>query len=237
MRTARGPYALKEGGLLWRLAKDHIGAKEITAWLNRPTDVSARTRHVNEDRRQEWCGTARGFHLYEDVLTPTELDMILGTCHEVYESPKNKGVIHDTIAYFWPPPNAWRTSHMNTGAWTLEAEDWYQQRLHSLRSGTAKAHTIGEWKKNLRGMKFKHKIWVNYTLLAEAGKSISYVDFTHTDRLSSPLRNRLPPFQCQCICWFGEKVSTNSFNQVNRVIASLGVFFRPIRLSLCTSCH
>jgi hypothetical protein len=187
LRTARGPYALKEGGLLWRLAKDHISAREITKWLNRPTDVSGRRGHVNEDRRQEWCGSSQGLHLYEDVLTPTEYDTILGTCHEVYESPKNKGVIHDTIAYFWPPPTAWRLSHMNTGAWTLEAEDWYQQRLLSLRSGTAKAHTIGEWKKNLRGMKFKHKIWVNYSLLAGAGKLISCIEFTCTDRFSSPV--------------------------------------------------
>ncbi|KIJ24988.1 hypothetical protein M422DRAFT_38945, partial [Sphaerobolus stellatus SS14] len=57
-------------------------------------------------------------------------------------------------ASWWPKPNIWENSGLNTGYWTSSCEAWYQARLIQIREGTVALRSSTEWKRALR---FNHK--------------------------------------------------------------------------------
>ncbi|KAH6905675.1 hypothetical protein BKA70DRAFT_1225383 [Coprinopsis sp. MPI-PUGE-AT-0042] len=155
--SPRGILSLQAGGVIWRLAKDHFTAQQVNAWLSRPRRVAS----SGEDRQQIVCGTIGQNEYIEDVLTPTELDVILGTCHTVQNGS------HKT-AFFWPGFYPWSTSGLNTQSWNEEAEEWYHRRVKDLEEGSAVAMTSSLWKQNLGRLKKARKAWLNYGQMAAA---------------------------------------------------------------------
>ncbi|KAE9386290.1 hypothetical protein BT96DRAFT_839466, partial [Gymnopus androsaceus JB14] len=47
---------------------------------------------------------------------------------------------------WWPRPQAWKLSGLNTGYWSSDAEQWYQRHLEKIRSGEATIMTNNEWR-------------------------------------------------------------------------------------------
>ena len=172
VKSRRGPFALKEGGVMWRLAKEEVTDSEVKRWLQMPVDVGARRyRSPPPDRRQVWVGKTATHNFYEDTLTATEWDIMLGTCRLSFQQYEQDRIVPGfKTVYFWPPPTAWRVSELNTERWSETAEEWYLDRLGKLRRGEAEALSIAEWKHQLPGHRVVRKICNRYNSLADLGK-------------------------------------------------------------------
>ncbi|HEV7738261.1 MAG TPA: hypothetical protein VGO47_12930 [Chlamydiales bacterium] len=51
---------------------------------------------------------------------------------------------------WWPKQGAWASSGLNVGYWSADCEEWFRNRLASIKDGTAQLRSATEWKKGLR---------------------------------------------------------------------------------------
>lgn len=99
--------ALMHGGLIWRLAKDHIDVPLLP-----PCPPRAHFSHQ----------LPNGMYLHYDQLSDDEIDIICGVYH-----------VAGTQLSWFPVPTTW--SECNLGFWTADAESWYQSHVHRCMRG------------------------------------------------------------------------------------------------------
>ncbi|PBK60787.1 hypothetical protein ARMSODRAFT_857637, partial [Armillaria solidipes] len=128
--------ALLQGGIVWRLAKEHFS---LDAALHGPssTVIQSRTGYVFGDKDNAWS-------LWDDDLVGDEADLICGL-HKCYTG---YGV---QVAYksWWPLPYTWDAAGVNMGFWSDENERWYQQRLWEILDGKAEPLGAEQWRNKL----------------------------------------------------------------------------------------
>lgn len=134
-RSHLGRAALLKGGLVARLARDLVGASDV---LSGP-----------EPSTSEIVGTVDGVQLVDDRLSDYLLDVISGV---YYVETAADAKIHQHLSW-WPKDGVWYSSGYFTEQWSADAETWYQERLRSLESGSARLYNSTDWKSNLRRYK------------------------------------------------------------------------------------
>jgi hypothetical protein len=129
--------ALLAGGILWRLAYEHMtpgvvldGPEEITraranGFVLTPQD--ARTVYV------------------DDVLSASEVWLLIGG----YDVAT--GIRHQSSRpSWWPRPELWEASSFNVGFWSPVAESWFVQRREKYRAGQAQPLTRPQWQQSIK---------------------------------------------------------------------------------------
>ena len=160
LSSPRGRAALLEGGIIGRIAKEHLGHDSAALGPS-----SAITVH-----RQGFSFTdSAGTTYWDDRLTNDEILNICG----LYRCYTGKKIIIlpitliDTVTVtgngsqmadvsWWPTPTHWNNHNangFNWGHWTEWDEAWYQQRLKDILSGhkTGVPFTQGTWRSKLKG--------------------------------------------------------------------------------------
>ncbi|KAK0430306.1 hypothetical protein EV421DRAFT_1744215 [Armillaria borealis] len=137
--------ALLQGGIVWRLAKEHLS---LDAALHGPssTVIQSRTGYVFGDKDDAWS-------LWDDDLVGDEADLICGL-HKCYTGYRVQ------VAYksWWPLPYTWDAAGVNMGFWSDENERWYQQRLQDILDGKAEPLGAEQWRNKLRGYPATRKL-------------------------------------------------------------------------------
>ncbi|KZT36458.1 hypothetical protein SISSUDRAFT_1130375 [Sistotremastrum suecicum HHB10207 ss-3] len=147
-----GRAALSHGGLIWRIAKQYIGAESV---LNGPsTDATV-------------YGLCWGFHVksssyegqvFDDLLT---FDVASALCGVVncFSYKISTGPCLIKRSYF-PPPNTWYMgrNRLNVGHWTEGNEAWFQKLDYEYRQGLVQPKTAQEWRKELRAGAVKQHV-------------------------------------------------------------------------------
>ncbi|KAF8900672.1 hypothetical protein CPB84DRAFT_1659965, partial [Gymnopilus junonius] len=139
LSSSRGRAALLTGGLLSRLAKEHIG---IDSACFGPS--SAVTEHHLGCHFMADDGTV----YWDDMLTEEEMDVICGF-HMCYTGSAPNQVVHKS---WWPKPAQWKNQKANGynfGHWTEWDEVWYQSRLSEIEKGNAQPETPEFWRNSL----------------------------------------------------------------------------------------
>ncbi|KAI0652707.1 hypothetical protein C8Q79DRAFT_997666 [Trametes meyenii] len=157
--SPRGRAAILHGGLLWRLALEILGSDAIGRAVQGPSEGVFEYTEVVKPRH--------GPAYYDDALTPEEIDIVCGT-YKIADSG------HKTPVYWswWPRPAQWKSSGLNMGYWTKFDEEWFQERLASIRRGTSTPMTASLWK----ALRFhKGSIRIRYAVDNESTKFLSDV--------------------------------------------------------------
>lgn len=165
---ARAAVALKEGGIVARLARDLV--KDIRTVSQPPTDLKLVNGKLKG--RGRILGKVRsGEVVISDALDSQEIDFILGQYLRIKDALKQDG------ATLWPSLSAWNKMWLNTGAWNDEAEVWFQRQFVGWRTPAANRdekqkktcalRTSKEWTNSGRGVKAVRVVWQTYCQLAE----------------------------------------------------------------------
>ena len=130
----RARCACLKGGIVWRLARHSIELGVASAGPS--DDVFDYGSCIVSD--------SGGLELWDDELSDDELNLICG----VYMVKTQGNQKSDSS--WWPKHSAWMNSGLNVGYWSPACEDWFQRRLDSIRTGTARLRTSTEWKVALK---------------------------------------------------------------------------------------
>ena len=128
LNSPRGRAALKEGGIVWRLAMEDLQQDAI---FNGPTEMRSQVFITD------------GLECYDDVLTDQELEIICGVYYV--------GTGHDNQAShksWWP--KAAQFANWDLGWWTPVQEQWYQQRKALILEGKADLKNGTQWRASLK---------------------------------------------------------------------------------------
>ncbi|KAI8989149.1 hypothetical protein BD414DRAFT_415633 [Trametes punicea] len=140
-----GRAAILQGGIVWRLALEILGEDAVSYALKGPSsDVSRYGRALQP---------SRGPLYYDDALLPEEIDIICGT-YKIAESGHGDPVFFS----WWPRPPQWQVSGLNVGHWAEFCEDWFQERLHAIRQGTAVLYSGAQWRAKVSLSRGAHKL-------------------------------------------------------------------------------
>lgn len=163
LSSPRGRAALLEGGIIGRIAKEHLG-RDCAAL----GPSSAVTVHRQGLSFTDLAGTT----YWDDKLTDDEIHNICGLYRRY--TGKNSFIIHLSIFLFidivtgcgsqiaevswWPTPLHWdnhNANGFNWGHWTEFDEAWYQQRVKDILAGknTGVPFTQTTWRSKLKGSK------------------------------------------------------------------------------------
>ncbi|KAL0569415.1 hypothetical protein V5O48_012550 [Marasmius crinis-equi] len=135
----RGRAAILAGGLLARLARKAVHEKDV---YNGPVQI-VETASIGGllFERQDKSKT-----FWDDQLTEEEINLICGV-YEVATGPVlGNGTIQTAEMSWFPKPGAWKSSGLNCGYWSRDAEAWYQARLQKIQGGDAKLFINSRWK-------------------------------------------------------------------------------------------
>jgi hypothetical protein len=135
LRSHLGRAALLKGGLISRLARDTVGVSDVLSGPDPSTSAM--------------LGTVDGVELVDDELSDYLLDLISGV---YYVETARDANIHQHLSW-WPKDGVWHNSGFFSEQWSADAETWYQSRLKSIESGSARLFNSTEWKSNLRRYK------------------------------------------------------------------------------------
>ncbi|KAJ7658857.1 hypothetical protein DFH06DRAFT_990215 [Mycena polygramma] len=151
LTSPRGRAALFAGGIVGRLAREVVD--EELASLGPSSDVFLTGLRL-------WDGVSKGAY-WDDVLTEQEIDFICGV-YEVATGRINRKSddIQTAQISWWPKPNSFTTSGLNTGWWSPDCDHWFEQRLANIKSGNARLYTQTEWKRYLKYYKKSRDIAV-----------------------------------------------------------------------------
>ncbi|TFK59901.1 hypothetical protein BDN72DRAFT_752055, partial [Pluteus cervinus] len=138
----RAQAALKQGGLIWRLAREVYPDLEVAVDVVLNTPIP----HINTDLKFSREVNRQNINWFDSGLTEEEENLICGV-YKVYADETNK-VIADVS--WWPKPSAWITSGLNVGYWSPDAEEWFRKRLECIQRGEAKLYNAGAWKKAIK---------------------------------------------------------------------------------------
>ncbi|KAF8805350.1 hypothetical protein BYT27DRAFT_7193104, partial [Phlegmacium glaucopus] len=137
LSSPRGRAALLEGGLIGRIAKEHLG--HDCAALG---PSSAVTVH-----RQGFSFTDKaGITYWDDKLMDNEILTICGLYH----------CYTDADVSWWPTPVHWDNPNINAlnwGHWTEWDEVWYQQQVQDILAGRQVPIAQSVWRSKLKGSK------------------------------------------------------------------------------------
>ncbi|KAK7025403.1 hypothetical protein VNI00_016040 [Paramarasmius palmivorus] len=90
-----------------------------------------------------------GEEFWDDVISDDDIDLICGV-YFVDVDRNNRNSSQLARKSWWPQPQAWSTSGLNTGYWSMAAERWFQNHEAKIKEGTAQPYTNAEWKKQLK---------------------------------------------------------------------------------------
>jgi hypothetical protein len=154
LNSGRRSAALMRGGIIWRLSLSFLMGEFPDEIEEGPSEADAAIG--NHLIGEEW--------FYGDVLTDEEVDIICGK-FAVYTSESSKThaplFFIDCVSEFgpyasrllWPPPHIWSAGKFDVGAWSIDAEDWFQRRLAEINKGKGPVRNAQGWKNSLRGRK------------------------------------------------------------------------------------
>ncbi|KAJ3543872.1 hypothetical protein NMY22_g2989 [Coprinellus aureogranulatus] len=128
-----GRAAVKMGGIIWRLATEDIGIRDVLSGVP-SEDVLCGQRVVRQD--------GEGSFLVDDGLN---LDEIMAICGE-YEVGVDEGNQRGHRSW-WPSPDLWEEYHGSSG-WSPFAEAFFQSRLAEIQKNFKPIARSG-WRKRL----------------------------------------------------------------------------------------
>ncbi|KAF6748186.1 hypothetical protein DFP72DRAFT_1074660 [Ephemerocybe angulata] len=133
LRHPRMCAAMLRGGFVWRVCWASLGGSST---YRGPTSCPSLILTMSESAT----------HFYDDDLTETELDLILGT----YRMASANGKDTYTRSW-WPPVNVFEGCGEDYGRWTDYREQGFQDRLDDIEKGAAGPLKAKEWKAKLKG--------------------------------------------------------------------------------------
>ncbi|KAI0666351.1 hypothetical protein C8Q78DRAFT_984036 [Trametes maxima] len=136
LASPRGRAAILEGGIVWRLALEILGDDARQRAAEGPSsDVLQFAQEVRLGQES----------YLDDALTAEEIDIICGT-YKVADA----GHVEPAHLSWWPRPMQWKTSGLNLGYWTQQAEQWFVTRIGNIRQGRAEPMSGKAWKSSIR---------------------------------------------------------------------------------------
>lgn len=161
LRENDGLYAkvaLKMGGLYWRLAMEDAGDD-----VKKLVKATLKHRVVPRPGVQVVGEVFTGELLVDDQLSAAAAAVLSGLY--VVETSLPSQVEHVS---WWPKQEVWYASELNVGYWSEACEDWYQKRLHAIRSQDARMLNATAWRDNIKG-KGAHvtRFKTNFSLFAK----------------------------------------------------------------------
>ncbi|KAF7369714.1 hypothetical protein MVEN_00302900 [Mycena venus] len=110
LRSPRGQIALRCGGIIARIARDVLAVEDA---LLGPSDTAT------DDGLCFWDGR-NSTALWDDQLTPNEIDIICGVYHIAtgQRDPTQKRGRQTTTQSWWPRPHIYAVSALNVGWWS-----------------------------------------------------------------------------------------------------------------------
>ncbi|KZP04089.1 hypothetical protein FIBSPDRAFT_767968, partial [Athelia psychrophila] len=130
----RARAALLEGGIVWRLAIEHL----------KFDDVIGGPAELDSGLYERFDGELVGG--WDDKLTNDELDLICGV-YKIFTAPT---VYQQADASWWPKSSTWKTSCLDAGYWTPTCEEWFQRRLEAIRAGKENVKSAAKWREALK---------------------------------------------------------------------------------------
>ncbi|KAJ3859441.1 hypothetical protein EV359DRAFT_50836 [Lentinula novae-zelandiae] len=139
LHLVKGRAAILAGGLIACFAREVVDPYNV---LDGPTK---RALHGQQalcvwDPRQSAA-------FWDDELTEDEIDLICGT----YEIATGKFAQY-AIRSWWPRPISWKSSGLNVGYWSSDAENWFQSHMKGILEtpGSVKPLSNNQWRSVLK---------------------------------------------------------------------------------------
>ncbi|KAJ7788705.1 hypothetical protein B0H14DRAFT_2398127, partial [Mycena olivaceomarginata] len=156
-QSPRDRAALFAGGIIGRLAREGIANMNEDLACMGPTSEAVFTGVCL------WDGNSAEAY-WDDMLTESEIDLICGV-YEIATGARTDEVQTARVSW-WPRPNAFSHSGMNTGWWSPDCERWYQQRLALIRANRATLNTQTDWKRFIELFKASREVALNNEKIA-----------------------------------------------------------------------
>ncbi|PBK93208.1 hypothetical protein ARMGADRAFT_1080361 [Armillaria gallica] len=136
--------ALMHGGLIWRIAMEHI-----------PDPDFILSGSGQDTSRYRVCHRIQGvgkpdFDIWEETLSEDQIDLLCGV-YRVYRSAEGSPKFTQDLSWF-PRRCSFRNSGLDLGHWSPDAENWYQRRIQMYLTGDPKGCCLNqsEWKNAIR---------------------------------------------------------------------------------------
>ncbi|KAK0243349.1 hypothetical protein EDD85DRAFT_761548 [Armillaria nabsnona] len=157
--------ALMQGGLIWRIAMEHVPDSDIIL-----SDSGHNTYRYEICHRIQRDGEP-AFNILEESLSEDQIDLICGV-YRTYRSASASRTFTQDLSWF-PKITSFKNSGLDLGHWSPDAEDWYQRRMQMYLSRDPKGRCLNqaEWKSNIR-------LWRN-TVRTYKGVEIVSKAFAH----------------------------------------------------------
>ncbi|KAJ3504874.1 hypothetical protein NMY22_g17773 [Coprinellus aureogranulatus] len=147
-----GRAAVKMGGIIWRLATEDIGIRDVLSGMP-SAEVLCGQRVVRQDGEggflvddglnlDEIMAICGEYEVGIGELSRTFLAMLTGSTDTISDEGTQKG--HRS---WWPPPDLWEECHGSSG-WTSFAEVFFQLRMAEIQK-TFKPIARSGWRKRL----------------------------------------------------------------------------------------
>jgi hypothetical protein len=143
--------ALLQGGIVWRIAVDILGA-----------DVAMLGPSSSAHEWGDVVTAPDGTQFVDDTLSQEEMDFICGKyyvytgksyiyilclCFQIVCSGRGTQTSQKS---WWPLQDTWLKGGLYSGSWTSHCEDWLQSRKSAIKAGTAWPLGKKEWARELR---------------------------------------------------------------------------------------
>ncbi|KAF9023513.1 hypothetical protein BDZ89DRAFT_1136696 [Hymenopellis radicata] len=159
--------ALMHGGLVWRLAKEHVNVRCLPP---------APPRAVAS------FSCAPGMYVHYDALTEDEIAVICG--------------VYDHSASWFPTPAVWRECGWALGFWTADAEKWFQGHVQRCAVGVETCRSQEFWSEVLRRRSEAKGVEILRMMERLAGEFVDgYLEAEGLETVLLP-RRRLANFSC-----------------------------------------
>ena len=154
LTSPRGLTALLRGGLIARIAREHLGLD--SAALGPSSSVTVHRMGLSIVRQD-------GSKYWDDELTQIEVEVICGL-HRCFTGSG----LQVSLVSWWPMPHAWANitaCGYNWGHWTEWDEHWYLNRLQHIADSTPEGipFSASEWRNKLRGAPSARALNKNYS--------------------------------------------------------------------------
>ncbi|KAG1875687.1 hypothetical protein F4604DRAFT_1496358, partial [Suillus subluteus] len=127
------------GGILWHLCKQELANKI-------PNGPSPDVLHFAD-------ASPNSSHTYlYDMLSEHKIEIL---CRIYYIDTDR--CAQTTTLVWWPNPQLWDSSGLDTGCWTLSCEQMFQCRLEKIHAGSAFLLTTEKWRSDLKYYKNQSK--------------------------------------------------------------------------------
>ena len=164
--------ALARGGIAWRITREVLGL-DIDLILNGPTftgmaasvQLPESTQWLHVVDEQEWYYLVGGYCILTGLCfaqIPTQPTLI----------PTAGSGSQTVDASWWPKVNTWDGCDLDSGCWTPQCEQWFNQRIEKILRGAETPKNTRTWVKNLRHEKqskafFSKAQELTYTFLTD----------------------------------------------------------------------